>query len=297
MSFKDIPNLPLTIATPGEDPYLSAIVPLLKQSKYYERGVAFFHSEWIDLARDGLVEFVENGGKIKLLTSIKVDEDEFNAIKNGYEAKTNEILKRRLFDEAVASSEKHGKKWTLSYMSWLICENIIELKISVHKASSVNIYHNKVSFFTDEDGNKVCIHGTLNDSLNATGNQELLVVYRSWNDEHQKIMGKIKEKLDDSWNDKVDEFVTIDLPDIVKLDFNKIQDSFNPYADVSAPKEQKKPREYQNIAIANLKRNGYRGLLSMATGTGKTLTSLFAVKQIEKEEGRQCVCIVVLKLL
>ena len=293
MSFKDIPNLPLTIATPGEDPYLSAIVPLLKQSKYYERGVAFFHSEWIDLARDGLVEFVENGGKIKLLTSIKVDEDEFNAIKNGYEAKTNEILKRRLFDEAVASSEKHGKKWTLSYMSWLICENIIELKISVHKASSVNIYHNKVSFFTDEDGNKVCIHGTLNDSLNATGNQELLVVYRSWNDEHQKIMGKIKEKLDDSWNDKVDEFVTIDLPDIVKLDFNKIQDSFNPYADVSAPKEQKKPREYQNIAIANLKRNGYRGLLSMATGTGKTLTSLFAVKQIEKEEGRQCVCIVV----
>ena len=97
--------------------------------------------------KDGLVDFVEKGGRIKLLTSIKVDEDEFNAIRDGYEAKTNDILKKKLFDEAVISSEKHGKQWTLKYMSWLICENILELKISVHKSSSTNIYHNKVSFY------------------------------------------------------------------------------------------------------------------------------------------------------
>lgn len=293
MSLKSIENLPLAIATPGEDPYSLAIVPLLKESTYYERGVAFFHSEWIDLAKDGLVSFAENGGKIKLLTSIKVDEDEFNAIKNGFEAKTNEILKKKLFDEAVAANEKSGKKWTLAYMSWLICENILEIKISVHKSSPTNIYHNKVSFFKDNDDNVVCIHGTLNDSSNATGNQELLVVYRSWNEEHKKIMNQIKDKLDDSWNDKVDSFITLDLPDIVKLDFNKIQDSFNPYAKVVIHKGNKKPRDYQEIAIQNLKNNNYRGLLSMATGTGKTLTSLFAAKQIESEFGRQCVCVVV----
>jgi superfamily II DNA or RNA helicase len=293
MSFKEIVNLPLTIATPGDDPYSSAIIPLLKESTHYERGVAFFHSEWIDLAKDGLVDFVEKGGRIKLLTSIKVDEDEFNAIRDGYEAKTNDILKKKLFDEAVISSEKHGKQWTLKYMSWLICENILELKISVHKSSSTNIYHNKVSFFTDKEGNRVCIHGTLNDSTNATGNQELLVVYRSWNEEHLKIMNKIKDKLDDSWNDKIDEYITLDLPEIVKLNFNQIQDSFNPYSGLSINKEKKAPRDYQNDAIESLRKNGFRGLLSMATGTGKTLTSLFAAKEIEKEEGHQCVCVVV----
>ena len=293
MSLKEITNLPLTIATPDDSPYESAIIPLLKESIYYERGVAFFHSEWIDLAKDGLIRFVDNGGKIKLLTSIKVDEEEFDAIKNGFEAKTNEILKKKLFDEAVTSNEKHGKQWTLKYLSWLICENILELKISVHRNSSTNIYHNKVSFFTDKEGNKVCIHGTLNDSTNAIGNQELLVVYRSWNEEHLKIMGKISDKLNDSWNDKIDDYIVLSLPEIVKLNFNQIQDSFNPYSGITFEKEKRIPRDYQNDAISNLKRNGYRGLLSMATGTGKTLTSLFAIKEIEKEEGRQCVCVVV----
>ena len=41
MSFKEIVNLPVTIATPGDDPYSSAIIPLLKESTHYERGVAF----------------------------------------------------------------------------------------------------------------------------------------------------------------------------------------------------------------------------------------------------------------
>ncbi len=94
MSLKDIENLPSTIATPMQNPYDVAIIPLLEHSKIYERGVAFFHSEWIDLAKEGLLKFIKNGGKMKLLTSIKVEEDEFNAIKKGFEAKTNDVLKK-----------------------------------------------------------------------------------------------------------------------------------------------------------------------------------------------------------
>lgn len=297
MSLKDIVNLPLTIATPETNPYEVAIIPLLEKSKLYERGVAFFHSEWIDLAKDGLLKFIKNGGKMKLLTSIKVDEDEFNAIKNGFEAKTNEILKKQLFDSVYESTQKSGKYWTLQFMSWMICENILELKISVHKSNINNIYHDKVCFFSDDENNEVCIHGTLNDSLNATSNQELLLVCKSWNDEHKKFMTEIRDTLNRSWGNKVETFVTLDLPEIVKLEFNKIQDSFNPYSKIitslSGKVSTHEPRDYQNIAIANLRDNDYCGLLSMATGTGKTLTSLFAAKDYIKNYGKSTICIVV----
>ena len=36
-------------------------------------------------------------------------------------------------------------------MSRMICENILEIKISVHKNSITNIYHDKVSFFKDDE--------------------------------------------------------------------------------------------------------------------------------------------------
>ena len=66
MSLKEL-DLPITIELPEENPYQIAIIPLLKQSVLYKRGVAFFHSEWIELAKDGLIDFVERGGKIQLL--------------------------------------------------------------------------------------------------------------------------------------------------------------------------------------------------------------------------------------
>ena len=147
------------------------------------------------------------------------------------------------------------------------------------------------------EGNEVCIHGTLNDSLNAINNQEFLVVYKSRIPELQKIIIDMRSALEKSWDNDVESFVVLDLPDIVKLEFNKIKNSFNPYSKDSNcfnPKAKSySPREYQKIAIESLKKNDFCGLLSMATGTGKTLTSLFAVKEYEKMYGKSTVCVVV----
>ena len=46
-----------------------------------------------------------------------------------------------------------------------------------------------------------------------------------------------------------------------------------------------KPREYQQIAFENWKNNGQKGLFAMATGTGKTITSLNCLLEIYKRKG------------
>ena len=60
MSLKKI-VLPITVSTTNDNPYKEVIIPLLKHAKMYERGVAYFHCEWVGLAREGLVEFINNG--------------------------------------------------------------------------------------------------------------------------------------------------------------------------------------------------------------------------------------------
>lgn len=45
------------------------------------------------------------------------------------------------------------------------------------------------------------------------------------------------------------------------------------------------PREYQRIAFENWKSNGQKGLFAMATGTGKTITSLNCLYEIYKHSG------------
>lgn len=45
------------------------------------------------------------------------------------------------------------------------------------------------------------------------------------------------------------------------------------------------PREYQKVAFENWKANGQKGLFAMATGTGKTITSLNCLYEIYKHSG------------
>lgn len=299
MSFKDL-ELPITISTSlGEDPYKEAIIPLLKKSKFYDRGVAYFYSEWIELAGEGLVTFIENGGKIRLITSININKDEYDAFILGNNAKTDEILKREIFD--VLTNSKIGKtSWTLPYLSWLIASDLLEVRVSVNMLNNINIYHDKVSFL-DDGSDVVCIHGSLNDSYNATKNQESINLFCSWDKRDNERIKIHKKSFENTWNNSVDNYITVKLPEFLKLEFENIKSDFNPFKklEISDPISITKKyirRPYQEDAIQSLVKNKYNGVLSMATGTGKTLTSLFFVQEYIKKFGESVVCIVVPQL-
>lgn len=299
MTYKEI-KLPLITDTKSRiTPYDEVIIPLLKKSKLYQRGVAYFHSEWIDLAGEGLIEFVKNNGKIELLTSVDVSKDEYMAFKLGEQAKIDNILKEKIFDDLVNQKRTKDREWTLNYLSWLVANNIMEVKVSVHESSNISIYHDKISFFSN-DNEIVCLHGSLNDSKNALRNQESIDVFVSWEERDSQRIDSHKNSFEKSWNGNVDNYIVIKLSDFIKKEFSKISNDFNPYRPIDKKdiiiKESKnikyKPRDYQINAIESLKINNWNGILNMATGTGKTLTSLFAADSYIKEKGPTVVCIV-----
>ena len=62
------------------------VIPLLNESKVYYRGVGFFTSNWIKLVTKGIESIIKRNGKIYLITSPKLSEEDWNAIKVGNKA-------------------------------------------------------------------------------------------------------------------------------------------------------------------------------------------------------------------
>ena len=77
-------------------------VPALSNSYYYDRGVGYFSSGWLREASLGMINFAENGGKARWVTSPILDKSDWGAIVKGEFAKTDEglkeILKKNLDD-------------------------------------------------------------------------------------------------------------------------------------------------------------------------------------------------------
>jgi len=302
MSLKDInTSLPLVMATSIDNPYERIVIPCLKESSLFKMGVGFFESDWIDLASDGLIRFVENGGKMELLTSVQVGEEEFKSFQLGEKAKTDVVLKRILVKKALETAESRGHGWTLNYLAWLISEGILEVRLLIHKSSNISMYHNKMSFWYDLDGNSVCFQGSLNSTRNALNNEEAMALYASWRPGGADYIEEFEKLWEHDWTGKPENFVLLELPDIVKAEYRRIGDPYNPHIIQIIPPRQRtkpnlkkaEPRGYQSTAIERLKANGYCGILAMATGTGKTFTSLFAARQNMEEHGNGFVLICV----
>ena len=302
MSLKDVSSsLPLVMATTLENPYDRIVIPCLKEANFFKMGVGFFESDWIDLAKDGVLTFVQNGGKMELLTSVQVGEEEFKAFQLGEQAKTDEILMKILVEKAIQNATMHGKDWTLNYLAWMISQGILEVRLLIHKTSNVHMYHDKMSFWYDSDGNSVCFQGSLNSTRNAISNEEAMALYASWRPGGADYIAEFERVWDHDWDGRPEQYVLMKLPEIVKAEYRRIGDPYNPHAVhvIRPPATSKssskapKPREYQETAIERLQQNGYRGILAMATGTGKTFTSLFAVRQNMETFGNALVLICV----
>ena len=69
----------------------SFLTPVLKCTKSYKRSVGFFSSSVLQPIVDGIVALARNNGKIQLIASPNLTEDDIQAISTGYEAREKVI--------------------------------------------------------------------------------------------------------------------------------------------------------------------------------------------------------------
>ena len=272
------------------------MVPLLNNSICYTRGVGFFSSGWLHIASKGLTKFVENSGKAKFVISPILSQSDWNAFELGEKARKDDKLKK-ILELNIEMLEKALKKDTLNTLAWMIADEILEFRFAIAKDPNSHCdYHDKVGVFIDSLGDIVAIHGSFNDSIKGSLNGEAFSVFKSWESGQLPYVEKHKNRLDLLWDKGNSQFNIFKIPDAIKDRFIKLRYSdIRPYQIKSKNtylKTDTKPAHFANLygfqseAIKSWVDSGCRGIFGMATGTGKTFTSLSAAVDRYNELGK-----------
>lgn len=272
-------------------------LPCLRECVTYDRAVGYFSSHALASAADGLPAFIENNGRMRLVASPDLSDDDVDAIERGYRAR-DEVIEDALLRVLVGDYPDPVKE-RLGFLAWLVEHGRLEIQIAVVDPPGRGIYHEKIGIFTDAVDNVVAFQGSSNESHGGlVANFESLLVFRSNVRGQTEIARGIQSDFENLWTDKTPRLAVVAFPKAAEQELlTRYTPSRLPIADAEARPQapiaigqrslgeprlpaEKSLREYQRDAMAAWFRNEGRGLLQMATGTGKTVTALSLVTKL-----------------
>lgn len=292
----------------------SFYLPLMSSANLYQRAVGFFSSSALSFYTLGISKLIENGGKIELIASPQLSDEDIEAIELGYEYR-DDVIQRALIDSLKAPLNKYEEK-RLNLLATYIADEKLEIKIGfVQRGNKLSIYHEKLGLLYDAEGNIVAFTGSMNESGNGfVGNYETIDAYCSWKlEDSDRVEDKVKA-FSAIWNNEDPGVLTIRFPEVEKHIIEKYKkpevqtdiDEEEYEIDVDDFKEIVKVKnryeitisfddlyDYQNKAIEVWEDNNYIGIYDMCTGAGKTYTAIGSIKKLhEANKGRLAVVIV-----
>ena len=272
-------------------------VPILKESVMYRRAVGFFSSSALIELTKGICGLIENGGKIQLVASPHLSDEDIEAIENGYDNKDN-IIEKRLI-ESLREPQNNSEEERLNLLSNLIAAGKLELRIALlDNGDSIGMFHEKMGLMYDNEGNIIAYAGSMNESSNAfSHNYESFDVYSSWTYDSGRVASK-EAAFNALWDNYEPNVKTIEFPKLEK----EILYRYKRNDDIDLQLDKKEQllkkiknnqmiqiplgvelKEYQKDAINRWVDNRCSGIFDMATGTGKTFTALGALETFESK--------------
>ena len=275
-------------------------VPSYRESIKLRRGSGYFTLKSLILDIDGIIPFIENGGSVRLVCNPELSEADIALIDAGMsltpEAITKDLLREITRDYQYTDRELDA----LDVICNMISEGRLEIKVAF---MPTGIYHEKNGIFEDSEGNRVSFSGSINETKGAKKeNYEQFDVFTSWEGGSKRIDIK-EERFEALWNNnRGDRIVVIDFPTAVRdnlfSSYKKSDKLSNAIAifrkrESSPLAKSKKLYPYQEDAINEFVSNNYSHFYEMATGTGKTFTSVRTIARVLKDKHKAFVIICV----
>lgn len=287
-------------------------IPLLKDAVSYKRAVGFFSSSSLVEISKGIAGMAAEGGKIQIVASPYLSDEDIDAIRHGYEDR-NKIIERALLTQISDKPTDYYSMERLNLLAALIADGVMDIQIAyTEDKHGIGMYHEKMGIIEDAYGDKIAFSGSNNESATAmTINYETMDVFRSWGDSSEIERVRLKENAFYSiWHDTEPNIKVLKFPNITDalieryrrkpanfaIDDEQFAKRMLTYAskisDISStyggPIGARVPdditlREYQKDAISVWVGENYRGIYDMATGTGKTLTGLGAISKLSED--------------
>lgn len=270
-------------------------IPILREAKKYKRAVGYFNSAALYEMAIGLKALIENNGKIELIVSPNLTDEDITSIRLGYKRR-EEIIENALLREFPSSTSKIEQR-KLNLLANLIADSILDIKVAFKvDSNTAGIYHEKVGIIEDFDGNKVAFAGSMNETYSGLlQNYETIDVFCSWRPEDSERVILKEFAFDNLWCNLDATMEVIEFPKVAierlneykqestesileaeETDYTYLHQSF-----FHIPKSVKL-HKYQEDAIDSWIKHQCRGIFDMATGSGKTYTALGAVSKLSE---------------
>jgi hypothetical protein len=121
-------------------------VSCLSQAVTYDRAVGFFSSTSLALAAQGLLDFIQSQGRMRLVASPHLSEEDITAIEQGLKQR-DEVIAESLLRELEQEFEQVVID-RIACLAWLLSKGFLEIKIAVHRDRHFRgIYHEKLGVF------------------------------------------------------------------------------------------------------------------------------------------------------
>ena len=238
--------------------------PSLREASQYWRAVGYFSSSALEAFGSPLGEFIKGGGYIRLVTSVELSEADLRAIKNG--APKEDICAERI-EQIIAHDFADGAGDGAVRLARMLEMGRLEIRIAVPKTGT-GIYHEKIGLFIDAD-DFVAFTGSSNESRNAfENNRECIDVFPSWRST-QRAMRK-KAHFEALWNRTDNGVDVFTFPEAARAKL--LRACRESSAGRHRPQRQDDKWRHQDEAVKRFLA-AERGILEMATGTGKTRTA------------------------
>jgi superfamily II DNA or RNA helicase len=307
--------------TGSENEPLQFYLDGLANSNEFSLLLGYFSSSAINLLSVGFATFISKGGKMKMvinhLLSAKDKEAIYRVEDNPNEIRVFDLMDVVTLGRVLDEYDTHF----FECLAYLIAEKRIEIKVIKPKIGK-GIAHYKSGVFSDGQDAVGYLASCNFTYYGLSENIEQLQAFLSWENGRSSKFIKQQLKLIDDYfteNDEDVEYLSVNEIEVVLKDrfgkkdidellvqeeqllrkkqslmlsnpklkktiselFNKIEDIRRtprfPYSDG--------PREYQINAYNSWVANNYKGMFAMATGTGKTITSLNCLLNEYKKTG------------
>lgn len=275
----DYPKVKPCLDTSEYDLIDELYLPCLKWADRFDRGVGFFTTGWITYNVTGLSNFASRGGKMRLITSPILSNEDTDAIINS-EGNNGEAFKRleaALIDN-VRVLEAEMKADVSNAFSWMIYDGIIDLRFAIPcEKLEDGDFHDKFGiFYKGEDW--ISFSGSINDSKHGYQNYESIKVFKTWAGTGEYVESDIN-RFEKIWNSKDKNLRIFTVPTAVKERIFQLRTSNRPYKKHDSASNR---WVHQDMAVEKFIEKEH-GILAMATGSGKTVTAIKIINRLFDE--------------
>ncbi|MDP1551806.1 MAG: DEAD/DEAH box helicase family protein [Methanobacteriaceae archaeon] len=265
-------------------------VPTLSNSIKYQRLAGFFSSSSLAVAARGISNFIKNDGHMELVCSARLNKDDLESIKSAYKNPEEVIEDLTLLE--LEKLENGIIKDHVAALGWMIANEKLKIKIaiSIDKNGfpideSLGIFHLKVGIMVDAENNMLSFSGSINETQHGwKHNIEETKVFKNWIKEEKDYFDDDLKTFYRYWEGKSKKVKVYDIPEAVKKELIKIAPNdiaeLNLDKAIKPKKPVKKLWKHQETAITKWIDNEMKGILAMATGTGKTYTALGCIEEV-----------------